>query len=117
MVRLKTISKATTTPCLPGNRLSQAYKTTLYATLIIPSLQNPFYSELAQSINQTGISAGYQVDIKVSQGNPKIEEGLVRYITESQYYGNLLYAGLNSTNPALSQSQASGESILFFWMS
>lgn len=76
--------------------------------LIIPSLQNPFYSELAQSISQTGISAGYQVDIKVSQGNPKIEEGLVRRITESQYYGNLLYAGLNSTNPALSQSQASG---------
>lgn len=25
--------------------------------LIIPSLQNPFYSELAQSISQTGISA------------------------------------------------------------
>ena len=26
--------------------------------LIIPSLQNPFYSELAQSISQTGIYAG-----------------------------------------------------------
>lgn len=76
--------------------------------LIIPSLQNPFYSELAQSISQVGISAGYRIDIKVSQGNPKIEEGLVRRIAEDQHYGNLLYAGLNNTNPALSQVQASG---------
>lgn len=42
--------------------------------LVVPTLQNPFYSALAQSITEAAMVADYQIDIKVSQGDPLLSQ-------------------------------------------
>ena len=76
--------------------------------LIVPALQNPFYSSLAQSVAQAAITADYQLDIKISQADPKREADLVNDIAKNRNYFGLLYAGMNSTNPALGRIQPAG---------
>lgn len=76
--------------------------------LVIPALQNPFYSALAQSIVEAGIAANYYVDIKISQGDPQREIAIVDDVARQRRYHGLLYAGLNSTNPSLARIQPAG---------
>lgn len=76
--------------------------------LIIPALDNPFYSSLAQRVVEAGIAAGCQVDVKISQGEVRREEELVDGIARRRQYRGLVYAGLNRTNPALARVEPAG---------
>lgn len=76
--------------------------------LIIPELQNPFYSALAQSVDLAALTSGYQLDIKLSQADAGHERDLVDNLAKERRYSGLLYAGLNSTNKALARVRPSG---------
>lgn len=86
---------------------SAATDSTLLA-LIVPELNNPFYSALSQAIVTAADAAGYQVDIKISQGKAAQESRLVEQTAKDRRYHGLLYAGLNSRNDALKRVVPSG---------
>lgn len=76
--------------------------------LIVPSLENPFYCSLSQSICRIGQAEGYQVDIKLSQGDSRREYDLVNTVARERRYQGLIYAGFNSTNIALGRIMSAG---------
>lgn len=84
-------------------------KTTYKAlALVIPGLNNPFYSELCQQLSMAADGLGYALNIKISQGNPIKERNIVESIIKEQKYIGLIYAGLNNNNIALRKVIPSG---------
>lgn len=75
--------------------------------LIVPDLQNPFYSSLAQNLSQAAHSRDYTLDIKVSEADREQERSLVEEVATQNRYHGLLYAGLNESNPSLRRIAAS----------
>lgn len=76
--------------------------------LIVPVLDNPFYSSLCQSIARMGAAVGYRVDIKLSQGDSRQEYQLVDTVARERRYQGLLYAGFSSANKALERVLPAG---------
>ena len=100
-VNPETAKRINDAACRFGYTARSSKNASTLLALVVPELGNPFYSALSQSIATTADAAGFQVDIKISQGNAVQETALVEEIARSRRYHGLLYAGLNSHNDAL----------------
>ena len=76
--------------------------------LVVPTLSNPFYCSLCESITLAAARSHFTIDIKLTHGNRETEYQIVDNIAQERKYYGLIYAGFNDSNPALERIISTG---------
>lgn len=66
---------------LLARRLSKGGSETL--GLVVPEISNPFFSEMAEAVEQTASERGYNLILGISRNHPEKELGFLRWIDDS----------------------------------
>lgn len=86
-------------PNLIARSLSKGYTKTI--ALIIPSVSDPFYSQMAQGVESRATDSGYVMILGSSEGDDKKEKQLIQTLRAQQVAG-LIIAPTNKSDSAIS---------------